>query len=1825
LRRSLNSDWFARGGNEVSGLFYVDRGAFAWVATEIRDSLKNARAELEDRGRRAGGGLLGFASQLHQIAGTFKMVELDGGANLANEAEALASADNAVGADRDALLAETLGEIERNIAEIESGAADLPVRALPFINRLRAARGAPALDAWSFFEPDLSVYPPPAARRQLLSEEEFKTMARRARHEYQAQLLHWFRDGADTQALDRMQDIVDELRAHSRYNSSSQLWWIGSAFIEALRQHPTNADIEQKKLLGRLDLQIRASVRGGDAGIVRERNEELRKALLYQIGRQGNGLGKGVAARVREVQNAFQLRTLLTGEVPAPAEPAGIEDVGALAARARADLAEAQRRLAAYFDAEGEPDVNELQAALAGLEKLSALAREHGALRVQALVDRVSDLCREIAGAERAATENDSFEIASALMFLDETFGGGLPVDEDWGQLAKLRTDRLAALRLSAPHQGVAPPPDLSAPESQRLLAAVAGEIAADLGHVEEALEAYANGPEQPGVLDPAPRHLRQVHGALTMLFEHRAAELATLALKHIEGVAQGRAVADRRLLDALAVAVGSIGEYVKGLVAGRGGLHEMLARAIREIEEAASLRDLAAMDAGTLAGTVRDALAAWLADNANQAAFESVRHALRSLSAVAEYRDSERLKRIADEMYKLVDIVSDEPSFLSAGVRNTLQQSLAALLPLAAALPHGVPAAPAKPAPGVLETAPDEEMLEVFYTEVDELAPAMDQALARWSADPADREALIELRRQFHTIKGSGRTVGARGVAELSWIAEAALNAVIAGQREVTPALLLFLRSLHDDLAARLQRRETEVPEEVLARWQAERDALALTAVEASAAPVLRAKPVQAEAELPLAMDEELLAIYDNEAAGHLATIGEFLAQAGSDPRARAPSDALLRAVHTLRGASRSVGLLPVADAFARFEALLASRHERELPLGDTDLDLAAQLADAARRTLARLERRLAPTESLIDEFIALEARVQRARDETPEIVERAPAALEGAERATARPIREVVSPEVLHELTAPAVSTALPARPEEDLDLKLIFCDEAHELLGRMQSETEGLRGGAYGEKTLAALRRTLHTLKGGARTVGLDAIGDLSHMTESLLARPGATDAGRAPELSELIEEIHDALLDQVQRIEQREPPGDIAELASRVQRFDRPVTATIPAADSLPERSAVEVTAVPQEEHAPAPARSEEPEPATAPMEDAAPSAAAGRASVRVTADMLEHLTDFAGEASIARSRVQDQVASVKSHLGELRHNVSRFRQQLRDLEIEADSRIPARRDQPAGHAAQEFDPLELDRYTKLQELSRGLGESLDDLVSIQNGFHDFVGHVDTALQRQTHLSAELQDRLMRTRLVPFSSLFPRLRHQVRLVARELGKQAQLETIGGEVQIDRNVLEAMAEAFDHMVRNALDHGIEDPAARVAAGKPEAGRLRIVCRPEGNEITIEFSDDGAGLDPDRIRAKAREQGLRIGLRTTDVHLSDEELIQLIVLPGFSTAEHVTQISGRGVGMDVVHSALRRLGGSIGIENRPGSGVSFKLRLPVSTAITRALLVRAGEEQYAVPFGAIRLVIKAPAADLERDAEGLWIEHGRERLPVMDLAERLGAPRLEAGRSQVVLLLVRMGTRDIAVRVDAVVANQEVVVKSLGEHLADVRGIAGATIMGDGRVIPVLDIAELWLSHELHAAREPAAPEVPPVEVAAAPRGGPASVMVVDDSLTVRKVSARSLSRAGFEVMAAKDGIEALEQLAQHRPDLMLVDIEMPRMDGYDLIRELRSDSRYRDIPVIVVTSRAGEKHREKAFALGANDYLSKPYQEEELLARIHQLLDRAGTVIH
>ncbi len=794
--------------------------------------------------------------------------------------------------------------------------------------------------------------------------------------------------------------------------------------------------------------------------------------------------------------------------------------------------------------------------------------------------------------------------------------------------------------------------------------------------------------------------------------------------------------------------------------------------------------------------------------------------------------------------------------------------------------------------------------------------------------------------------------------------------------------------------------------------------------------------------------------------------------------------------------------------------------------------------------------------------------------------------------------------------------------ADADADAGLKDVFMEEAADILSRFESTLQRGREAGVGSHLANTLKRELHTLKGSARAAGVENIGDLSHDAETMLE--SASDEGTEShgELLDLLEEVHDTLANMVQALEGGDAPKAEPRLIERLRAGSgaprvqpapnpeaaRPAVSLIPeeGMESTPGRKAAAEgpdTGQPETIAEEAPAR--ESDQAGQPPRPATP-----RATVRIHSNVLDKLVNYAGEVSISRSQIEEQLSGLKGNLNELRANVARFSDQVRELDIQADTQIRSRvAEEQVSEAGHDFDPLEMDRYSRLQQLSRSLSESLDDLVTIQAGLNRFATQTEGALSQQAMLNSELQDGLMSARMVPFNTLVPRLRHQTRQTARELGKQVDFQVSGADIEVDRNILDQLSEALDHMIRNSLDHGIESADVRSAAGKPARGSVRIDCRQEGNEVVLKFSDDGAGLDVDRIKTRAVEAGLL----AADSDLSDDEIIQLIVLSGFSTARSVTQLSGRGVGLDVVNDAVRRLGGSLSLENRPGAGVSFELRLPLSLSITRAMFVRCGDQRFAIPLGVIETVMKTEPENLvevSKDGDPLF-RHDDRVYTLMDLTATLGLEPAVPGK-RIPVLLVRMGARDVAVRVDDLIETDEIVVKQLGDHLGRISSINGATITGDGSVVLILDLAALWLAQErVPAIRQ----EVAPSKVDALPK-----VMVVDDSLTVRKVTGRNLGRHGMEVIMARDGIDALDQLVQGKPDLMLIDIEMPRMDGYELTTRIREDPNYRDIPIIVITSRAGSKHRERAMELGANAYLTKPYQERELLEQVNALLKRA-----
>jgi chemosensory pili system protein ChpA (sensor histidine kinase/response regulator) len=538
----------------------------------------------------------------------------------------------------------------------------------------------------------------------------------------------------------------------------------------------------------------------------------------------------------------------------------------------------------------------------------------------------------------------------------------------------------------------------------------------------------------------------------------------------------------------------------------------------------------------------------------------------------------------------------------------------------------------------------------------------------------------------------------------------------------------------------------------------------------------------------------------------------------------------------------------------------------------------------------------------------------------------------------------------------------------------------------------------------------------------------------------------------------------------------------------------------------------------------------------------------------------------------------------------------------------------RHDQESGHR-QGFDPLELDRYSSIQQYSRALAESANDVASLQQLLESLVGDTQNQLQLQARTVTELQNGLMRTRMVSFQRHVQRLARIVRQAAADTDKRAELVVEGAAGELDRQVLDRMLPPFEHLLRNAVVHGIESPEERRSRGKSSTGRINLHVQREGAEVIVEVSDDGAGMNLGAIRDK----GLALGLISADQTLTDDDVMQLVLEPGFSTAGALTQQAGRGVGMDVVATEIKKLGGALHMDSKPGQGTRFTIRLPLTLAVSHALVVRTGDEYYALPLPTIEGVVRLPrdevAAHLRSDSATFTYGEHKYRLQPLALYVGMEASPIPETDAAIPVVLVRAGEHSTGLVADELIGSREIVVKPIGPQISSIRGISGATILSDGRVVIILDITALVRAEwRVRAATTPLRE-----------RGDRRTfALVVDDSITVRRVTQRLLERNGMRVMTARDGADAMALLADQVPDIILLDIEMPRMDGYEVAAQVRADPRLQDVPIIMITSRVGEKHRAHAIELGVDDYLGKPYQESQLIDAIAPLVARRRAAV-
>ncbi|MDE2359882.1 MAG: Hpt domain-containing protein [Betaproteobacteria bacterium] len=842
----------------------------------------------------------------------------------------------------------------------------------------------------------------------------------------------------------------------------------------------------------------------------------------------------------------------------------------------------------------------------------------------------------------------------------------------------------------------------------------------------------------------------------------------------------------------------------------------------------------------------------------------------------------------------------------------------------------------------------------------------------------------------------------------------------------------------------------------------------------------------------------------------------------------------------------------------------------------------------------------------------------------------ESAPMAAEVAPEAGTWPPAPQFQPVPAPAPAIPPDETLLDITDDVDDMVVPIFLEEASELFPKVGDALRAWRRSPGDDGAVVAeLRRTLHTLKGSARMAGAMRLGELAHRMESRLAADGPQLAA-TPELFEALDTDLDRIGFVLDALREGKSNVVLPWLAPPAEAAAAAPGAEAPGAASL-QRVAAEAA-----ETAIAGAGASESPPAI-PAGSATRGAGAiverrrtprprdveigARAMLRVRADIVDRLVNEAGEVAIARARVEGELRALKANLLELTSSVIRLRGQVREIELQAETQIQSRMS-AVQSTREEFDPLELDRYTRFQELTRSLAEGVNDVSTVQQSLLKNLDDADVALLSQARLSRDVQQRLLAIRTVPFNSLTERLYRTLRKTARELGKRANLEINGAQTELDRSVLEKLAGPLEHLLRNALDHGIESRDERIAAGKPETGEIQIGVRQAGNEIAIELTDDGRGID----FARVRERAIAAGMIPAEAEPTEQQLVECLFQPGFSTAHELTQISGRGIGMDVVRNEIVSLGGRVDVHSEAGKGTCFKLFLPLTLAVAQAVLVRAMGRPWALPASMVEQVQQMkPEAVARMYVEGAIDWRGQAR-PFHYLSRLLGdaaaTPELSRYNS---VLVVKSGQGTIGIHVDEMVGNQEVVVKNIGPQLARVPGLSGATVLGTGEIVLIVNPVQLAQRAEVPAFRPASVDDMLAARRALATpaKAERKLVMVVDDSLTVRKITSRLLSREGFDVVTARDGVDALQALGERAPDAILLDVEMPRMDGFEFAKTAKGDPRTARIPIIMITSRTADKHRNRATEIGVDAFLGKPYQEEELLRNLRKMLEAVAAV--
>ncbi|WP_019592380.1 Hpt domain-containing protein [Thioalkalivibrio sp. ALRh] len=1825
----------------------------------VRDELDKLFVELQDALRRyaedpaCGECLEEARAGLEQIRGTLTMVQVESVVLICDEM--LQVMDLQQGAEppspeaTEALLRAAL-QLPDYLEQEGDSELPSPMILVPLLNELRAARGATLLMDVAALMPDLQAVddgrvgaggeaPQPQERARRLQE---------ARRGFQRELLELVR-GDVTAAARRLKPVAQQIEEMVPPGDLRRLFWITGGILESLADEGLEAGTDIRRLIGRVDREL-----GRYLGILSEHCEshddgsepdhaipdDLIKTLLFHIA--GSSSDGEQARAVREVFGLHALQGDDGGGV-------GQAVYQNLRAALEDDLAEVRERLDVLMRSEqrGHEELASLSEQVERIgSTLSLLGLEAGQRHTDALTETLTP--------ERAghSDEQVDMELAEHLLALESLLESGLR--------------RRAA---SGPR----------ADFDRHLAAAVYQEALVDVRRVRDTLLGYLSGEGADNGLREARGALERVDGAMSIGgFEALQALLQPL-IRYLEARADaGLAAQDlgedevgalAEVLSSIELALESSGQPWREL----DSVHERGVAALQRLgaisggdgaERPVSLTDVSVGASGEGASPGDD-----VEEVAGQeeplAVFGEAKENIPEQETVSETNPAPVQVSSAEHLHYDESVLSSQvrgpdidPEILDIFLEEADEEieSLGEQFPRWQAAPSDMDALTvirrsfhtlkgSGRLAGALRLGEFAWVVESFLNRLleggqeadfatiqaleDAIAvlpglvaevrddagpdtPVLDialrlQALLSGEMEPAEEAAEVpagaeddfaELARSMDALEP------AAGGAEPEWPAAPILE---APEEELESAEPLDLDS--QELGVSLDGPEAELESGVPVE------------------PALETNDETLELPEDAGTDPQLWQVFSAEACTHLATLREWIDASGNRPD-RVPNHELERALHTLNGSARTADIRGIYAVCGPFERIVRIHREMEWPLAARAQTLLAELeryvADAVADEHPDPVKTEAPPEwspevyELLDHATA-EQLLRAADEDAAEQVSEPPQSdglgsaleppqpdVESATPLTPEPAEaEAVGAEPDDAGLAGEPDAGLEVEPEEEIDPEFaeVFIEEARDILEAAFAALASWReaGGRPGPDQ-NAFQREVHTLKGSARMAGFEVVGAIAHALESALGVETETGLEPREGFFRLVER---ALTDVQHLVERGVGSWQTNEEASE----------TLPALREWASGGGEEFESQPA-----ARSEAEEIEPAALLADDdesetvAHPVPMEARRiqdQVRMDAEVLDALVNHAGELATFHRRFEQTVGRVEGQVDELERTIARLREQLRKLEIETEAQILFRVEKESGDEAVDFDPLEMDRYSGIQQLSRALAESVSDLEALKQDVGDELQNAGGILLQQRRVGTDLQDQLMRQRMVRFARMAPRLRRVVRQAGDDMGKSVRVEFSGQGAELDRALLERLVAPLEHLLRNAIAHGIEDSDARRAAGKSETGQIGVSLEQSGSEIRLQVTDDGAGIDAHAIRTRAVERGLL----ASDAEITDAQALQLILQSGFSTAAEVSQVAGRGVGLDVVNSDVKQLGGTLEIESTPGRGSRFTMRLPFTLAISQALLVQVGEETFAVPMASVEGVVRAHADEVVASGDGhVSYPYAGQDYAVRALGDLMGI-ETQASASHLPdhafpLLLVRADDQRVALRIDGLLGSQEVVVKSVGPVLSRIPGVAGATLQGDGSVMLILDLSMLV---RFAAATAGTVDTGMPAEIAGAPR-----VMVVDDSITIRKVTARLLARHGYDVVTARDGLDAVTMLEERRPQLILLDVEMPRMDGFEFAAHVRDHPELSQVPIIMITSRSGTKHRERASRLGVNGYLGKPYLENDLLDEIRRHLE-------